>query len=203
MCIRDRESDCPIPLKYLDVHRVTTTDLESQTERDIEDCWMETNAERDLSAPWLGRTSFLLLRPPPKKGHEYVKGRLTRKQKTSRPGNVYTEVWSSLSPGDQKKARALWPALRKTLEAARKKRGIYTVQDEQIDDYQHTIAEARQKLKLPPVPAMPLIDAKAMALLAKLSTVNESDTRVSHIPTHRPHQARLSPAGCCSDHNSP
>ena len=37
---------------------------------------------------------FYLLKPKPKKGYEWVKGRLTKIESgTNRPGNTWVEVW--------------------------------------------------------------------------------------------------------------
>ena len=72
------ESNCPIPLKYVDVTRVTITDLESPSENRIEDIWWPTSGnfedvQRDLSSSWTGKTSFDLIRPVPPKGYEWNK----------------------------------------------------------------------------------------------------------------------------------
>ena len=50
------ESDgCPFPIKWLDVHRKTETDLEDKVEKYIEDYWCnDENSVRRLSLPWVG-----------------------------------------------------------------------------------------------------------------------------------------------------
>ena len=92
----------PIPLKYIDVLRRTETDLESQEEKTIKDIWLEyednlPSANRELSDHWTGRTIFTLLRPKPPDGQEWIDGRLTRKQKTTRPPTIWPEFWERLS----------------------------------------------------------------------------------------------------------
>ncbi len=48
------DETCPFPLKWLDVHRQTETNLEEQAEHVIEDYFDETEAsERSLSNPWV------------------------------------------------------------------------------------------------------------------------------------------------------
>ena len=69
-----------------------------------------------LSEEWVGKTIFEILNFPPKKNHYWVSGRETKIQQTSRPGNVWPEVWDSLS--DKKKEKAI--AEKKAKEAAKK-----------------------------------------------------------------------------------
>ena len=52
-----------IPLKYLDVHRITKTDLSDKSEAVIRDHW--TNGNKTLSDEWVGHTDFVILRPRP------------------------------------------------------------------------------------------------------------------------------------------
>ena len=81
------EEDMPIPLKYIDVTRITETDLESQAESRTSDLWYrhdENDTEgilpRDLSSMWRGGTMVHLLRPAPCPGYRWVQGRLTTHQ---------------------------------------------------------------------------------------------------------------------------
>ena len=73
------EENLPFPLKYLDVQRHHHTNLSSQSEALIADYW-PVAAPRELSAPWTGKVVFYLLRPDPGPHHEWVEGRLTKKQ---------------------------------------------------------------------------------------------------------------------------
>ena len=55
---------------------------------------------------------------PPPDGHEWVLGRLTKKQKSLRPPNVWPEIWSKLSPKQKEMVRAEWIKEKPKLEAA-------------------------------------------------------------------------------------
>ena len=69
--------ELPIPLKYLDVMRLTETDISEKEESHINDLWPD--AKRELSFEWTGSASFFILRPTPPKGMKWVAGRLTEK----------------------------------------------------------------------------------------------------------------------------
>ena len=100
--------DCPLPLKYLDVMRNTTTNLEDATESYIHDLWPaggNSEQDRELSYERTGTTSFDLLRPQAPRGHKWVEGRLTRMQESTRPDNVLPEAWTGMSKKQKKKAR--------------------------------------------------------------------------------------------------
>ena len=95
------DEDCPLPTKWLDIFRTTETDLESLSERRVEDFWSTTwndqEPDRQLSEPWVGSTTFQILKPTPPPNHYYVLGRLTRLQKTNRPDSVWPEVYAKMS----------------------------------------------------------------------------------------------------------
>ena len=73
-----REESFPIPLKYIDVSRITHTNLDVQQEKRIDDCW-NIDGSRDLSDPWTGFTQFTLLEEKPPDGYMWSGVRLTRK----------------------------------------------------------------------------------------------------------------------------
>ena len=54
-----REESFSIPLKYIDVTRITHTDLDVMQEKRIDDYW-NIDGSRDLSDPWTGFTQFTL-----------------------------------------------------------------------------------------------------------------------------------------------
>ena len=88
----------PIPLKYIDVMRVTYTNLEDKAEHRISDIWCRADADTELSLPWIGTTQFcVILRPRPPDGYKWISGRLTRVQTTSRPDNIWPDIWQSMS----------------------------------------------------------------------------------------------------------
>ena len=55
-----REESFPFQLKYIDVSRTTSTNLDVRKEKRIDDYWTVDGA-RDLSDPWTGFTQFTLL----------------------------------------------------------------------------------------------------------------------------------------------
>ena len=54
-----REESFPIPLKYIDVSRITRTNLDVMQESRIDDYW-NIDGSRDLSDSWTGFTHFSL-----------------------------------------------------------------------------------------------------------------------------------------------
>ena len=56
------ERDSPIPLKWLDVMRFTSTSLPEAGMRSIDDYWLEDRDE-SLDMEWTGHTRFLILKP--------------------------------------------------------------------------------------------------------------------------------------------
>ena len=56
-----REESFPIPRKYIDVTRITHTNLDVKQEKRIDDYW-NIDGSRDLSDPWTGFTQFTLTR---------------------------------------------------------------------------------------------------------------------------------------------
>jgi hypothetical protein len=126
-------TDCsdppPIPLKYIDVQRVTLTSLDTADESRIHDVWDGSLADsRPLSDEWTGETRFqkVLLVP---EGYDLVEGRLTRRQKTQRPPDVWPEMWSTMSSAARRSAREHWETYAKSIEAAREKRGLQVKTD--------------------------------------------------------------------------
>ena len=101
------EANCPLPLKYIDVLRKTTTDIDEAAEAQIDDFWYDSDP-KELSTSWTGRTVFTLLRPAPPDGYKWVEGRLTRLQTTTRPDSVWPEVWKSMSRKQQKTEIKNW-----------------------------------------------------------------------------------------------
>ena len=103
--------------------RRTYTDIEDAAEHDVENLWTDDGAKA-LSENWRGKTVFTLLKPRAPPGYEWVTGRLTKCQKTSRPGHLWPEIWSAMGKKQQKIEIAKWEALQPKLMAARDKRGI-------------------------------------------------------------------------------
>ena len=79
--------------------------------------------------------------------------RLRRKQLTSRPEYLWTELWTKLGRNAQLKVRQKWSHEKPHLDNARKLRGIYFI-DLEDKEFKETIKNARKKLETPVAPAM-------------------------------------------------
>ena len=99
-----REESFPIPLIYIDVTRTTCTLLDVLLEKKIEDYW-NVEGERELSDAWTGFTRFTLFNERPPDGYTWSGERLTRKHITSRPDNVWPDMWKHMSDAAKKKAK--------------------------------------------------------------------------------------------------
>ena len=148
-----REESFPIPLKYIDVSRTTHTNLDVKQERRIGDYW-NIDGSRDLSDYWTGFTQFTLLEEKPPNGYMWSRGRLTRKQLTSRPDYLWPEPWTKLGRNAKLKERQKWSHEKPQLDNARKLRGIYFI-DPEDKEFKETIKNAHKKLGTPEAPAMP------------------------------------------------
>jgi hypothetical protein len=97
-----KPGDLPIPIDYLDVKRRTETDLDDFSESSISDFWSEAGS-RMLSHKWTGKTVFEILRPSPPSGFKWISGRLTKVQETTRPDDVWPEMWRGMSKSKNSK----------------------------------------------------------------------------------------------------
>ena len=86
-----REESFPIPLKYIDVSRITQTNFDVTQERRIDDYW-NIDGSRDLFDSWTGFIQFILLEEKPPDGFLCSGERLTKKQLTSSPDHLWPEL---------------------------------------------------------------------------------------------------------------
>ena len=121
-----REESFPLPLKYIDVSRTTRTNLDVMQERRIDDYW-NFDGSRDLSDSWTDFTQFTLLDEKPPDRYMWSGARLTRKQLTSRPDHLWSELWKSMGKLAKLKEKQKWSEEMLHLENARKLRGIYFI----------------------------------------------------------------------------
>ena len=75
-----RQESFPIPLKYIDVSRITHTNLDVKQEKRIDDYW-NIDGSRDLSDLWTGFTQFTLLEEKPPDG--YIHTALSNNNRTA------------------------------------------------------------------------------------------------------------------------
>ena len=83
-----------------------------------------------------------------------VRGRLTKRQVTSRPDYLWPQLWTKLGRNAQLKEKQKWFNEKPKLDNARGLRGIYFV-DPEDKEFKETIQIARRKLETPMAPAMP------------------------------------------------
>ena len=83
-----------------------------------------------------------------------VRRRLTRKQTTSRPDNVWPDMWTHMSDAAKKKAKQKWAIEKPKLDNARQLRGIFFIEPND-EEFKLTIKAARRKLEVPMPAAMP------------------------------------------------
>ena len=90
-------------------------------ERRIDDYW-NIDGSRDLSDSWTGFPQFTLLEEKPPDGYMCSRGRLTKRQVTSRPDHLWPELWTILGRNAQLKERQKWAIEEPKLDNARKVR---------------------------------------------------------------------------------
>ena len=90
------------------------------------DYW-NADGERELSDAWTGFTRFILLNERRPDGYTWSGGRLTRKQTTSTPDEVWPDMWKHMSDAPKKKAKR-WDIKKPKLDNARQLRGIFLIE---------------------------------------------------------------------------
>ena len=129
-----QNNDSPIPLKYLDVMRHTQTNLDDLSDFSIRDLWTTAEEHISLNDSWIGSTTFHLRKPEPPKGHKWVAGRLTKVQQTTRPDNIWPEIWTTMSKRQQGIAIRDWGIESKLREEARRTRDLPIINGLELDD---------------------------------------------------------------------
>ena len=127
--------------------------MDVMQERRIDDC-RNIDGSRDLSDSRTGFTQFTLLEEKPSDGYMWSRERLTRKQLTSRPDHLWSELWGKMGRHAKLNEKHKWSNEKLHLENARKLRGIYFI-DPEDKEFIETIKNARKKLETSVAPAMP------------------------------------------------
>ena len=141
-----KEESFSIPFKYIDITRTTHTSLDVLLEKQ-NDYW-NVDGERKISDAWTGFTRFILLNERPLDGYTWSGKRLMRKQTTSRPVNVWPDMWKHMSDAVNKKAKQRWPIKRTKLDNARQSRGIFFTEPDD-EEIQNSMKNAGRKLEIP------------------------------------------------------
>ena len=91
LCVPKEES-FPIPFEVYRRYKNNTYVPGCIVGKHIEDYWM-VDGERKLSDAWTGFTRFILFKESPPEGYTCCGWRLTRKQSTSRPDDIWPDMW--------------------------------------------------------------------------------------------------------------
>ena len=106
-----------------------------------------------MSAAWTGFSRFIILNEKPPDGNTWSGGRLTRKQTTSRPDNVWPDVRKQMSDASKRKEKQKWAIEKPELDDASRLRGIFFIAPDD-EEFKRAMNNARRKLESP-MPAMP------------------------------------------------
>ena len=82
------------------------------------------------SDSWTGFTQLTLLEEKPPEGYMWSRGRLTKRQLTSRPDYLWPELWIKLGRNAKLKEKQEWSNEKPKLDNARRLRGIYFIDPE-------------------------------------------------------------------------
>ena len=104
--------------------------------------------KRELSDAWPGFTRFILLNERPPDGCTWSGRRLTRKQTTSRPHNVWPDMWKHMSDVSKRKAKQKLAIEKPMLDNVRQFRGIFFLQPDD-EEFHKKMKNARRKLEIP------------------------------------------------------
>ena len=94
-----------------------------------------------------------LLNERPPDGYTWSGERLTRKQTTSRPDNVWPGMWKYVSHAAKSKAKQKWAIEKPKIDNARQIRGIFFIESD--EEFKDTMTNDRRKLEIPMPAARP------------------------------------------------
>ena len=190
-----KEETYPIPMKYIDVTRTTHASLDVLLEKQIEDHW-NADGEREPSDAWTGFTRFILLNERPPEGYTWSGERLTRKQTTSRPDNVWPEMWKFMSDAAKKKAKQKWAIEKPKLDNARQLRGIFFIEPND-EEFKLTMKAACRKLEVPMPATVPCkIPIKSSGETHRnIGNADECTRPRLEGAGHKPHQDHITAKG--------
>ena len=87
-------------------------------------------------------------------GYMWSRWRLTRKQLSSRPDHLWSELWIKMGRNAKLKEKHKWSDEKPRFDSARKLR-VFCFIDPDDREFKETIKNARKKLETPIAPAMP------------------------------------------------
>ena len=120
-----------------------TIGIDVWTEKHIDDYW-NMGGERELSDAWTGFTRFVLLNEGPHDGFSWSGERLTRKQTTSRPDNVWPDMWQHMSDASKRRAKQKRIIEKPKFDNVRRIRGIFII-DPDDEEFKRTMKKRSLK----------------------------------------------------------
>ena len=129
-----------------------------------------------------------------------------RKQTTSRPDNVWPDMWKHVSDAAKRKAEQKWIIEKHKLDNARQLRGIFFIEPND-EEFKLTMKAARRKLEVPMPAAMPCkipmkssreIHRNIGELKTKYACVVDADESMRprlEGAGHKPHQDHITAKG--------
>ena len=136
-------------------------------------------------------------------------GILTRKQTTSRPDNVWQDMWKHMSDASKNKVKQRWAIQKPKLDNARHLRGILFIEPND-EKFKLTMKAARRKLEVPMPVAMPCktpINSRGETCRSieksktKYACIVDADESTRPRPegaVHKPHQDHITARGMTS-----
>ena len=121
--------------------------------KNIDDYW-NVDGGKELSDAWTCFKMFMLLIERPPDGFSWSGERLMREQTTSRPDNVWPDMWKHMSDAPKSKAKQKWAIEKPRLGNVRQLRGIFFTEPND-EEFKRTMKAARSKLEIPMPTAMP------------------------------------------------
>ena len=170
------EESFPIPLSYLDVSRITCTNLDVKQEKRIDDYW-NVDGSRDLFDSWTGFTQFTPLEENSQTDKCVPVG--DWRENSWHPCQIIygQSSGTKLGRNAQLKEKQKWSHEKPKLDHARKIRGIYFIDLE----FKESIKNARQKLETAMAPAMPCKTSKNSQHGATIGKSNEIKSKLACI----------------------
>ena len=186
----------PIPIEYLDVIRFTDTNVKGFSQ--LVDCWVTDPRADQVQGPWIGKTSFNIRMPQPKKGWVIQNGRPTKvEENTTRPEYIWVEVWRNLSKKKQQDAIAHWENLKPRVEQARKDRDLDPIQKSD-QEFWSILKKAIKEYRPPSAPGMPVqeqpephqdISLQIQQFSAYQDCLRKMQDRIKHLESQLPETA--------------
>ena len=114
------------------------------SEKRIEDY---VDGERELSDAWTGFTRFIVLSEKPPDGYTWSGRRLTRKQTTSRPYNVWPDLWKHMPDASKRKEKQKPPKNQNSI-MPEEICGIFFIEPAD-EEFKRIMKKARTRLEIP------------------------------------------------------